>query len=40
MAEQCGMQEVSHYLRKAKLAWPSFVGSRKTKQVDTRSFMK
>ena len=38
-AETCGMSEVSYHFRKAKLAWMSAYGSRKTKQTCMRDFL-
>jgi ribosomal protein L12E/L44/L45/RPP1/RPP2 len=39
IAEQCGMSETSHHLRKAKLAWMSAHGTRATKQTCIRDYL-
>ena len=39
IAERCSMTGVSYHLRKAKLAWMSEVGSKKTKQTCMADFM-
>ena len=39
IAERCSMAEVSHHLRKAKLAWMSEFGSKKTKQTCMSDFL-
>ena len=39
IAERCSMAGVSYYLRKAKLAWMSEAGSKKTKQTCMADFM-
>ena len=39
VAERCSMAEVSYHLRKAKLAWMSEFGSKKTKQTCMSDFL-